>query len=404
MKKVLVLNAGSSSLKFQVVDMQNETLLAKGLCERIGLDDAILHYQRKAQDGMQAAHAIPDHHAAIRLVLDTLTAPGHGILKDMDEIMAVGHRVPHGGEDFDRSVLIDDAVMALIRANAVLAPLHSPPIIAGIEACKKLMPTTPMVAVFDTAFHQTMPPKAYVYGLPYEAYTAHKIRRYGFHGTSHFYVAHRAAAISGRPVEELKIVTCHLGNGSSLAAVKNGASIDTTMGFTPLAGIPMGTRCGDIDPAIVLLLMEMHGWSIDETNAYLQKQSGVYGVSGISSDFRDLHAAAGAGNERAALALDVFAYAVRRYIGAYAAAMEGLDCIVFTGGIGEHDAFVREQCVTGLEFMGVHFDAHRNRTAPSGAEYCISLPDSKVQVYIIPTNEELVIARDTARIAAAQPA
>ncbi len=392
MKQVLVLNAGSSSLKFQVMDMDGEVLVAKGLCDRIGIGGSVLKYQPAGREAKRIERDMPDHFTAISLVFETLTDPAIGVIASMDEIIAVGHRVPHGGEDFDHSAYIDVNVMQLIRNNSVLAPLHSPPIILGIEACQKLMPNTPMVAVFDTAFHQTMPPNAYLYGLPYEDYEEFKIRRFGFHGSSHLYVSRRAAELMGKPLNEIKTITCHLGNGSSLAAVKYGKSVDTTMGFTPLEGIPMGTRSGTIDPAIIFELMQRRNLDAKACNAYLQKKSGVLGLSGVSSDFRDLHEAAAGGNTRAKQALDVFAYAVRKTIGAYAAAMEGVDCVVFTGGIGENDAAIREASASGLEFMGIKLDAAANQGARG--ECLISAPGSPAQVWVIPTDEELVIARD----------
>jgi len=310
----------------------------------------------------------------------------------------VGHRVVHGGEKFSSSVVIDDDVIEAIRANSDLAPLHNPANIVGIEACKSVMPDTPMVAVFDTAFHQTMPKEAYIYAIPYSAYEKYSIRRYGFHGTSHKYVALRAAKLLGRPIEELKIVTCHLGNGSSIAAVKNGRSVDTSMGFTPLEGLPMGTRCGAIDPAIITFLMEKENMTYQEINRYMNKESGVLGISGVSSDFRDLEAAADEGNERAQLALDIFAYSIKKYIGAYAAAMGGLDCVVFTAGIGENNPNIRQKACEGLDFLGITVDNEKNQYTKKGKEGEISTADSKVKVLVIPTNEELMIARETVEL------
>lgn len=329
------------------------------------------------------------------MVIDTLVDAEHGVIKSMNEIGAVGHRVVHGGETFSRSVVIDDEVMKAIEANIELAPLHNPANIMGIQACKNVMPNTPMVAVFDTAFHQTMPKEAFMYPIPYEAYKELGIRRYGFHGTSHKYVSRKAALMLGKPIESLKIVTCHLGNGSSIAAVKNGECIDTSMGFTPLAGLPMGTRCGDIDPAIVTFLIEKKNMNYEEVNQYLNKESGVLGLSGVSSDFRDLHKACDEGNGRAKLALDVFNYSVKKYIGAYAAAMGGLDCVVFTAGIGENTPEVRENACKGLEFLGIKIDPDRNKELLRGREGEISTDDSKVKVLVVPTNEELMIARET---------
>ena len=396
--KVLVINAGSSSLKYQLIDTGDETVLAKGLAERIGIDNSVLSHTPAGKEKVEIRTDIKDHVQAVKMVIDALVHPEYGVIKDMSEISAVGHRVVHGGEKFSSSVVIDDDVIEAIRANSDLAPLHNPANIVGIEACKSVMPDTPMVAVFDTAFHQTMPKEAYIYAIPYSAYEKYSIRRYGFHGTSHKYVALRAAKLLGRPIEELKIVTCHLGNGSSIAAVKNGRSVDTSMGFTPLEGLPMGTRCGAINPAIITFLMEKENMTYQEINRYMNKESGVLGISGVSSDFRDLEAAADEGNERAQLALDIFAYSIKKYIGAYAAAMGGLDCVVFTAGIGENNPNIRQKACEGLDFLGITVDNEKNQYTKKGKEGEISTADSKVKVLVIPTNEELMIARETVEL------
>lgn len=394
--KILVINAGSSSLKYQLFDMDKEEVLAKGLCERIGIEGSQLKHQPKDQDTVILSNPMKNHADAIRMVIDALVDPTYGVIKDMSEITAVGHRVVHGGEAFSGSVIIDAQVMKVLNACIDLAPLHNPPNIIGIEACKEAMPGVPMVGVFDTAFHQTMPPEAYLYAIPYELYEKHKIRKYGFHGTSHKYVAERAAKLLKTPIEQLKIITCHLGNGSSITAVKNGKSVDTSMGFTPLAGVAMGTRSGMIDPAIVTFLMEKENLSIKEVNDLLNKKSGVLGISGVSSDFRDIHAAADEGNKRAKLALDIFAYSVKKYIGTYAAIMGGVDAIVFTAGIGENNAKMRTSILSGLEFMGIKIDEEKN--AIRGKEIDISTPDASVRTLVIPTNEELMIALDTKKL------
>ncbi|GHV01922.1 acetate kinase [Clostridia bacterium] len=392
---ILVINAGSSSLKYQLIDMKTEGVVAKGLCERIGIAGSVLKHKGKGGEEVVVSAPMPDHGAAIQLVLDALTDKNHGVIKSMKEIGAVGHRVVHSAEDFDKSVLIDDKVLAVCEKNAELAPLHVPANITGIRACKKVMPDTPMVAVFDTAFHSTMPPKAYLYAVPYEAYTDLKVRRYGFHGTSHMFVAREAAAYLKKPIEKLKLVTCHLGNGSSITAVDGGKSVDTSMGFTPLEGVPMGTRSGDIDAAVIEYLMNKTGMTIAETINYLNKKSGVLGVSGVGSDFRDLAAAEKEGNRRAILALDLFAYRVKKYIGAYAAAMNGLDCVVFTAGVGENDAAMRQRIMDGTDFLGVDFDKEANKNFTRGVIFELSKKGSRVKVLIVPTNEELVIARET---------
>ena len=395
--KVLVINAGSSSLKYQLLDTDSQNVLAKGLCERIGIDGKFT-YKAPGKETIDAKNVVmPTHDQAIQAVLDALVDPVNGVISSMSEIDAVGHRVVHGGETFNRSVRIDDTVMAALEECIPLAPLHNPANITGIKACAAVMgPGVPQVAVFDTAFHQTMPPVAYTYALPYEYYEKDKVRRYGFHGTSHKYVTQRAADMLGKPIASLKLISCHLGNGSSIAAVKGGKSVDTSMGFTPLAGVPMGTRSGDLDAGILEYLMNKHGYDVKEMLSVLNKQSGVQGVSGVSSDFRDLTAAAGQGNGRAALALDLFAYSVKKYIGSYAAAMGGVDAIIFTAGVGENDAACRMAIASGLEFMGVKIDPDAN--AVRGKEAIISAIDSKVKVLLIPTNEELMIALDTAAL------
>ena len=396
--KVLVINAGSSSLKYQLLDTDSQDVLAKGLCERIGIDGKFT-YKAPGKETIDAKDvAMPTHSEAIQAVLDALVDPANGVVGSMKEIEAVGHRVVHGGETFASSVKIDDKVMAALEECIPLAPLHNPANITGIKACTAVMgPDVPQVAVFDTAFHQTMPPVAYTYALPYEYYEQDKVRRYGFHGTSHKYVTQRAADMLGKPIESLKLISCHLGNGSSVAAVANGKSVDTSMGFTPLAGVPMGTRSGDIDAGVMEYLMNKHGMDIKEMLNVLNKKSGVQGVSGVSSDFRDLCSATDSGNKRAELALDMFNYSVKKYIGAYAAAMGGVDAVIFTAGVGENDARQRLAIASGLEFMGVKMDADANNIR--GKEAIISAIDSKVKVLLIPTNEELMIALDTAELA-----
>ena len=393
---ILVINAGSSSLKYQLLNPETQEVLAKGLCERIGIDGKFTYKPTGKEAVKEADVAMPTHSEAIQAVLNALVDPANGVIASMDEIGAVGHRVVHGGEKFASSVLITDEVMAAIEECNPLAPLHNPANIIGIKACQALMPNTRMVAVFDTAFHQTMPPVAYTYALPYEYYEQDKVRRYGFHGTSHKYVSQRAAAMLGKPIEELKLISCHLGNGSSVTAIDGGKSVDTSMGFTPLAGLPMGTRCGDIDAGILEYLMNKHGYNIDEMLSILNKKSGVLGISGVSSDFRDLEAVAPQGNQRAQLALDSFDYNVKKLIGAYAAAMGGVDAIIFTAGVGENGPDTRANVVSGLEYMGVKLDAEKNNTR--GKEVDVATDDSKVRVLVIPTNEELMIAMDTAAI------
>lgn len=390
--KVLVINCGSSSLKYQLFDMPSEHVLAKGLVERIGLPGSVLTH-RPGADKHVIETEINNHERAIALVLEALVHPDHGVLKSMAELNAIGHRVVHGGEDFASSVLITDVVMRALQANIELAPLHNPPNIMGIEACQKIMPGIPQVGVFDTAFHQTMPAHAYIYGIPYEYYKKYKIRKYGFHGTSHKYVAERAAAMLGRPLSETKIITCHLGNGASIAAIKGGRSIDTSMGFTPLEGVMMGTRSGDMDPYIVSYLMEKENWSVEEARNFFNKRCGVLGLSGVSSDFRDIESASDEGNNRAHLALDRFAYAVKKYIGSYAAVLNGADAVVFTAGLGENSSSMRAKICSDLEFLGIKIDADKNFTR--GVEADVSAKDSKIRVLVIPTNEEVMIARDT---------
>ncbi len=394
--KILVINAGSSSLKYQLFDIDKEEVLAKGVSERISIPGSRLIH--KPQDGEEVIieRKMGNHADAIRIVIDALVDNNHGVIKDMNEISAVGHRVVHGGEFFSGSVLIDDEVKKAIEACSDLAPLHNPPNLIGINACAEAMPDVPMVAVFDTAFHQSMPKAAYMYALPYNLYEKYKIRKYGFHGTSHKYVAQRAATMLQKPIEDLKIITCHLGNGSSVSAVKGGISVDTSMGFTPLEGLVMGTRTGALDPAIVPFLMENENISLKEVNSLLNKESGVFGISGVSSDFRDLDAAADTGNERAQLALDMFAYRIKQYIGQYAAIMGGLDVLVFTAGIGEHNSRVRANVIKGLEFLGVKVDWKKN--AIRGEEINISTDEAIVKTLVVPTNEELMIALDTKKL------
>ena len=396
--KVLVINCGSSSLKYQVLDMTNETLLSKGLVERIGLDGSVLkHEKTNVEDKFIQETPMEDHKKAIANVISAITDPTYGVIKSMDEIGAVGHRVVHAGEKYSQSVLIDDEVIKALEECVELAPLHNPPNLLGIAACRDLMPSTPMVAVFDTAFHQTMPPESYMYAIPYEYYTKYGIRRYGFHGTSHKYVADRAADMLGVNINDLKLITCHLGNGASISAIKRGKCIDTSMGFTPLAGLAMGTRSGSVDPAIISFIADKENLSADEVLDILNKKSGVLGISGISSDFRDIDDAIKEGNERAELALKVFAHRVRFYIGAYIAEMNGVDAIVFTAGVGENDISARDVICSELGNLGIKLDLVKNKIR--GKEAVISRDDSKVSILLIPTNEELVIARDTYNLA-----
>ena len=390
---ILVINCGSSSLKYQLIDSETEKALAKGLCERIGIDGRLTYSPAGGEKEVTDA-PMPTHTEAIQLVLDALTNEKTGVIKSLDEVGAVGHRVVHGGEKFSSSSLITDEMLAAVEECNDLAPLHNPANLIGIDACKKCMPGVPMVGVFDTAFHQTMPKEAYMYALPYEYYEKYKVRRYGFHGTSHSFVSKRTAEFLGKDIKDMKIIVCHLGNGSSISAVKNGESIDTSMGLTPLEGVIMGTRSGDIDPAILEFLAKKEDMSIADLNNMLNKKSGVYGLSGgVSSDFRDLGEAAAAGNDKAQLALDAFAYRVAKYVGAYAAAMNGVDAIAFTAGVGENDADTRKAILSRLTFLGLELDEEANKKR--GEDNIISTPDSKVTVCVIPTNEELAIARET---------
>ncbi|MFH5835708.1 acetate/propionate family kinase [Proteiniclasticum sp. C24MP] len=391
--KILVINCGSSSLKYQLIDMENENSLSTGLVERIGIEGSKLTQKVEGREKYVLTVPMKNHKDAIAHVIDTLLDEVQGVIKSSDEIGAVGHRVVHGGEKYSSSVIIDDEVMKDLEEFSVLAPLHNPPNIIGINACKELMPDTTMVAVFDTAFHQTMPEKAFLYGLPYELYKENHIRKYGFHGTSHKYVSQRAAQMLDKDLKDLKLITCHLGNGASVAAVRGGISVDTSMGFTPLEGLLMGTRCGDIDPAIIPYLMDVKGYSYDEVNNIMNKKSGVLGLSGVSSDFRDIEDAAAEGNDRAKLALDVFHYRVKKYIGYFMAAMNGVDAVIFTAGLGENAVETREEIITDLEWFGIELDKEKNKVR--GKEKIVSTDDSKVKIIVIPTNEELMIARDT---------
>ena len=390
--KVLVINAGSSSLKYQLINTDNNDVIAKGLCERIGIEGSNLTHRPAGKDEAKIVSPMESHADAIKLVIATLLDEKHGVIKSMDEIGAVGHRVVHGGEYFSESVIIDDSVKKAIEDCVDLAPLHNPANLTGINACEEVMPGVPQVAVFDTAFHQTMEPKAFLYAIPYEQYQKHKIRKYGFHGTSHKYVANRAAELLGKPLSELKLVTFHLGNGSSVTAIDGGKSVDTSMGFTPLSGVIMGTRSGVIDPAIITYIMDKEDLTIKEVDDMLNKQSGVLGISGISSDFRDLDAAAQKGDARAKLALDMFIYSVKRYLGFYACAMGGVDAVVFTAGIGENNSSMRAAIMEGMEFLGAQIDLEKNQ---GRGEMDISAADARVKTLVIPTNEELMIALDT---------
>ena len=389
---ILVINCGSSSLKYQLINSETEGVLAKGLCERIGID-GMLTYQPEGGEKEKSEIAMPTHTEAINAVLAALTNEKSGVIKSLSEVGAVGHRVVHGGEKFTSSCLINDESMKAIEECNDLAPLHNPANLIGIRACQELMPGVPMVAVFDTAFHQTMPDVAYTYGIPYEYYEKYKVRRYGFHGTSHSYVSKRTAEIVGKPYDQMKIIVCHLGNGASISAVNCGKSVDTSMGLTPLEGLVMGTRSGDLDPAIIDFVGKKEGLSLDEMNEVLNKKFGMLGISGVSSDGRDLEAAAETGNKRAQLALDVFDYRVIKYIGAYAAAMNGVDAIAFTAGIGENNIKMRKDVCSSLTYLGVKLDEEKNNVR--GEERIISADDSKVQVLLVPTNEELAIARET---------
>lgn len=394
--KVLVVNCGSSSIKYQLFEMDDESVLAKGLVERIGLEGSVLTHEPTGKNKTIINADIKNHTIGIGLVLEALVDANHGVISSMKEIDAIGHRGVHGGEKFSDSVLVTSEVIQAIEECSEMAPLHNPPNISGINACTELMPGVPQVAVFDTAFHQTMPKKAYMYALPYEAYEKYSIRRYGFHGTSHKYVSQRVAALMGKNYNDLKIITCHLGNGSSVAAIMNGQCIDTSMGFTPLEGLVMGTRCGNIDPAIIPFLMKKENMNVEQIDNYINKKSGVFGISGVSSDFRDIEKAAASGNERAQLALDMFTYEVVKFIGSYAAAMNGVDAIIFTAGVGENAICMREKITSGVEYLGTKIDSEKNNVR--GKEREISVDGSKVKVFVIPTNEELVIARDTQKI------
>ena len=390
---VLVINCGSSSLKYQLINSESEAVLAKGLCERIGMDGARLNHTPAGGEKVVIESPMPDHTVAVQMVIDALTDANHGVVKSLSEIDAVGHRIVHGGEKFASSVVINEEVIAAIEECNDLAPLHNPANLIGIRACQKIMADVPMVAVFDTAFHQTMPEKAYMYGLPYEYYEKYKVRRYGFHGTSHDFVSARAAEILGKTREDLKIIVCHLGNGASISAVKNGKCVDTSMGLTPLEGLIMGTRCGDIDPAIVEFIANKEGLTVSEVNTVMNKKSGVEGMSRVSSDFRDLSKAMDEGNALAKMALEAYTYRVAKYIGSYVAAMNGVDVIAFTAGIGENDGRVRAMVGEYLDYLGCEIDAEKN--AVRGEEIIISKPGNKVTVMVVPTNEELAIARQT---------
>lgn len=394
--KILVLNSGSSSLKFQLFDMINERVLAKGIVERIGLGNSSIVFQPLDQEKVIENTNIADHQTAVQYVLNLLVNAQYGIITSFSEINAIGHRVAHGGSLFKNSVIINTEVKAKIKSLSDIAPLHNPPALIGIEACEKVLPGITQVAVFDTAFHQTIPDYAYLYGLPYEVYEKYGIRKYGFHGTSHKYVANRAADLLGKPIEELKIITCHLGNGASITAVLNGKSVETSMGFTPLEGLMMGTRSGDIDPTIVTFLNKKAGWSVEETFEVLNKKSGILGVSGVSSDFRDVEDAAAGGNKRAQVALEIFYHDVIKYIGAYVAVLNGVDAIVFTAGLGENSPSMRSAVCKNLTYLGAQVDEEMN--SQRGKEIIISTKASDVAVLVIPTNEELMIARDTKQL------
>jgi acetate kinase len=397
MKKILVINSGSSSMKFHLIDMSTEKVLAKGLCDRIGMGNSFLKYTRYGNNTIVLEKDMPNHETALQEAIYALTCDDTGVITHVSEISASGHRVVHGGEKFHSSVIIDGQVMKAIKECVNLAPLHNPHNITGIEACKTIMPNSPRIAVFDTAFHQTIPTHAYLYALPYELYSEHGVRKYGFHGTSHKYVAERAAVMLNKSLQELRLITCHLGNGASVCAIKNGESLDTSMGFTPLAGLAMGTRSGTIDPAVIFFLMEKEKMTIEEVNEYLNKKSGVLGISGVSSDFRDIQTAADEGNERAKLAIDIFCYRVKKYIGEYSTVIGGLDAVVFTAGIGENNDIVRDKVLKELEYLGIMVDLEKNKKA-AGIEIDISMPEATVKTLVIPTNEELAIARETLRL------
>jgi len=394
--KILVLNCGSSSIKYQMIETKTESTLAKGLIERIGMSSAVLTHQPEGKEKIQIVGEILDHEIALEYVIAVLLSKNHGVIDDKGEIEAVGHRVVHGGETFSGSVLITEQVLKALRDNIELAPLHNPPNLKGIKAAMEHLPNVPQVGVFDTAFHSSMPPHAYLYGIPFKLYKRYKIRRYGFHGTSHRFVSKRASIVLGKPYDELKIITAHLGNGGSMAAIKYGKSIDTSMGFTPLEGLLMGTRCGDLDPSIVTYVMGKEGLSISETNALLNKHGGLVGISGESSDMREILQAVDEGDKKSTYALDVYTYRIKKYIGSYAAAMGGVDAVVFTGGVGENSDRIRKDVCSELEFLGIEIDDEANK-APKGEAF-ISTNDSKTKVLRIPTNEELVIAMDTEMI------
>ena len=393
--KILVLNCGSSSLKYQLINMETEEVLASGKYERIGEDEAFITHKVNGQK-IEIKHPARTHEEAVDFTLKQLINPEYKVIDSLDEISAIGHRLVHGGEKINKSVIITDEVVDVLKECIDLAPLHNPAGIIGIEACKKVMPGKPMVGVFDTAFHQTMPKERYIYPIPYEYYKKYGIRKYGFHGTSHMYVSQRLAEIVGKDISELKIVTCHLGQGSSICAVEGGKSVDTSMGLTPLAGIPMVTRSGDLDPSVVTFLMKKEGWTAEEAENMLNKKSGVQGISGLAPDFREIEAASYGENERAAIAIEKFKYEIASYIAKYAVAMNGVDYIVFTGGVGENQINIRRGICEKLEFMGVKIDVEANNVR--GEEKEISAPDSKVKVYLVPTNEELMIAKETARL------
>lgn len=393
--KILIINCGSSSLKYRLMNIETEEAIADGLVERIGLDASRLVQKVNGEKYIVDAE-IKDHNDAINEVIKALTDKTHGVIEDMTEITAVGHRVVHGGEKYNESVLIDESVIDYLTEISNLAPLHNPANIIGIKSCQKHMPNVPMVAVFDTAFHQTLKPESFIYAIDYNLYKNNKIRKYGFHGTSHKYVSNKLAEVLGKDLKDLKIVSCHLGNGASLAAIKDGKSMDTTMGFTPLAGVPMGTRCGNIDPSIIPFLITDCGYKMEEVSDILNKKSGVLGISGVSSDFRDIEAAAENGNERAKLALDIFHYRIRAEIGALIANMGGVDAIIFTAGVGENSPETREECLKGFEFLGLELDKEKNKVRGKIAE--ITTEESKVKAFVIPTNEELMIAKDTKKL------
>lgn len=391
--KTLVINCGSSSLKYKLIDMSNESDLVSGLVERIGIEGSKLSQKNAAGEKHVVEQKMDDHQAAIEVVLKVLTDEKVGVIKSMDEITAVGHRVVHGGEKYSNSVIVTEEVIEYLNECSVLAPLHNPANITGIRACQNLMPKTPMVVVFDTAFHGTLPEKAYIYAIDYKLYEDHKIRKYGFHGTSHKYVANKVSEAMGKDIKDLKIISCHLGNGASISAIKGGECIDTTMGFTPLAGVPMGTRSGNIDPSIIPFLVQNCGYTIEQVSEALNKESGVLGVSGVSSDFRDIEEAAANGNHRAQLALDIFHYRIRAEIGSFIVNMGGVDVILFTAGVGENSPETREECLKGLEFLGLELDTEKNRVRGKLTE--ISKENSKVKAFVVPTNEELMIAQET---------